>query len=333
MFKTNKETKYNIRFQEKTVYVKINVYLTALNSKKTIMAKMNRRDFIKTGVAGVASLSVAGGMANNVFNYSQAVLVDKVQLGNSGLIVPRIAMGTGSSGYNHSSKQTRRGQENFTATVNHAYERGLRFFDMADAYGSHSFVGEAIKKLPRENLTLLTKMTHFPPGSPQIEPVQTTLDRFRKEVGTDYFDVLLIHYLTMGGWENSRKHYVDGLLKAKQDGIVKTVGVSCHSYDSLIQAAESPFVDVIMVRINPFQTRMDGTPDAIVKVIELARKNGKGLIGMKIFGDGVNVSDPEREQSIKFTLTQSHVHCMTLGMESPAQIDDAADRVMRLVKA
>jgi aryl-alcohol dehydrogenase-like predicted oxidoreductase len=296
------------------------------------MAKMNRRDFIKTGVAGVASLSVAGGMAN-VVNYSQeAYFVDKVQLGNTGLIVPRVAMGTGSSGFNHSSKQTRKGMENFVATVHRAYERGIRFFDMADPYGSHSFVGESIKSLPRENITLLTKMTHYPPGSPQIEPVRTTIDRFRKEVGTDYFDILLIHYITVGGWQNSRKHYLDGFSKAKEDGIVKTIGVSCHSYDALIQAAESPWVDVIMARINPFQTRMDGTPDAIKKVLELARKNGKGIVGMKIFGDGVNVSEPEREQSIKFALTESHIHCMTIGLESPEQVDDAADRVMRLVK-
>ncbi|GHT34873.1 oxidoreductase [Bacteroidia bacterium] len=299
------------------------------------MAKMNRRNFIKTGVAGVASLSVAGGMANanNVLNYSQqAYVVDKVQLGNSGLIVPRIAMGTGSSGFNRSSKQTRSGIENFVKVVHRAYERGASFYDMADAYGSHTFVGEAIKTLPREKLTLLSKMTHYPPGSPQVEPVRTTLDRFRKEIGTDYLDILLIHYLTMGGWNDSRKHYVDGFLKAKQDGILKAIGVSCHSYDALIQAAETPWVDVIMARINPFQTRMDGTPDAIVKVLELARKNGKGLIGMKIFGDGANVSDPEREQSIKYALTQSNIHCMTLGLENVAQVDDAVDRVMRLAK-
>jgi aryl-alcohol dehydrogenase-like predicted oxidoreductase len=258
-------------------------------------------------------------------------MVDKVQLGNSGLTVSRVALGTGSHGYNYSSNQTRAGMERFLAMANRAYEKGIRFYDMADPYGSHPFVGEAIKSQPRENVTLMTKMTHYPAGSPKREePVRTTIDRFRKELGTDYIDILLMHYVQRGGWSSSLKYYMDGFSKAKQDGIVKAVGLSCHSYDALLEAAESPWVDVVLARINPFQTRMDGTPDAIVRVLELARKNGKGVIGMKIFGDGVNVSDPEREKSIRFALHESHIHCMTLGLESTAQVDDAVERVMRL---
>ncbi|MDR1557723.1 MAG: aldo/keto reductase [Tannerellaceae bacterium] len=293
---------------------------------------MNRRVFIKTGVAGMAGLSVIGpGMANIRLSSAEG-LVGKVQLGNSGLTVPRMAMGTGSVGTGRSSNQTRLGMEKFVKLAHRAYERGVRFYDMADGYGSHPYVGEAIKNIPRENITLLSKLWTQEPGSSYIEPVAKTLDRFRQEVGTDYFDILLMHCMMKGGWTESRKHYIDGLSKAKQDGIVKAVGVSCHSYDALVEAAESPWVEVIMARINPFQSKMDGTPDAIKAVLATARKNGKGIIGMKIFGEGSHVTDEERERSLQFAFTEGSVHCTTLGTESLAQLNDAADRVARITQ-
>jgi predicted aldo/keto reductase-like oxidoreductase len=84
-----------------------------------------------------------------------------------------------------------------------------------------------------------------------------------------------------------------------------------------------------MARINPFETLMDGTPDEIKAILAKAKENGKGVIGMKIFGEGKNVRDDEREQSIRFALTEGNIHCMTLGMESTSQIDDAIKRVLK----
>jgi 1-deoxyxylulose-5-phosphate synthase len=78
---------------------------------------------------------------------------------------------------------------------------------------------------------------------------------------------------------------------------------------------------------------MDGTPADVNAVLELARKNGKGIIGMKIFGNGDRVFESEREESIAFALKKSSIHCMTLGLESITQVDDAIDRVMRIAKS
>ena len=125
---------------------------------------------------------------------------------------------------------------------------------------------------------------------------------------------------------------MEGLSKAKQDGIIKAVGVSCHNWDAMVEAVDNPWVDVIMARINPFQSHMDGTPDVVKELLGKAKKNGIGVIGMKIFGEGRHVSDDEREQSLRFALTDANIHCMTLGMEPTAHVDDAAKRVMRLAK-
>ncbi|MDR1408050.1 MAG: aldo/keto reductase [Tannerella sp.] len=295
---------------------------------------MNRRKFIKASVASMATISMvgAGNACKNALSIEEEI-VDKVKFGNTGLTVSRIAMGTGTHGSNKASDQTRLGMDQFVKLAHHAYEKGIRFYDMADGYGSQPYVGEAIKTLPRENITLLSKMWTNEDGSERNEPVSRIIDRFRQEVGTDYFDILLMHCMMDGNWTNNRKHYMDGLSKAKQDGIVKAVGVSCHNWEALVQAAESPWVDVILARINPFGTLMDNTPDAVKEVLGKARRNGKGIIAMKVFGEGKHVTDREREQSLKFIVEESNVHCMTLGMPAEAQINDAVARVMRLAKS
>ncbi|MDR2469937.1 MAG: aldo/keto reductase [Tannerella sp.] len=294
---------------------------------------MNRREFIRAGAAGLVGLSVAGaGVVNAGCTMPADVVADRIKLGNSGLKVSRIAMGTGSVGGNKSSNQTRLGMEKFVKLAHHAYERGIRFYDMADSYGSMPFVGEAIRTLPREKVTLLSKIWTYENGSDQIKPIEKELDRFRLEAGTDYFDILLMHCLMQGNWADTRTCYMDALSKAKQDGIVKAVGVSCHNFEALAAAAVNPWVDVIMVRINPFGTNMDGKPDDVKAILHKARQNGKGLIAMKVFGEGKHVTEPEREQSIRYALGEANVHCMTLGMESESQVDDAVERVMKAAK-
>ncbi|MDR1369858.1 MAG: aldo/keto reductase [Dysgonamonadaceae bacterium] len=289
---------------------------------------MDRRKFLKTGLAGVAGMSVVGsGAINPGFMMPDDLLVDKVKLGETGLTVSRIAMGTGTIGSNKASNQTRLGMDKFIKLAHHAYDRGIHFYDMADEYGSQPFVGAAIKSLPREKITLLTKIWTHEDDSDKIEPVEKTLDRLRTEVGTDYFDIILMHCMTRGNWNGTRKYYMDALSKAKQDGIIKKLGVSCHNIDALAEAAVNPWVDVIMARLNPFGTAMDGTPEIVNAVLGKAKANGKGVICMKIFGEGKHVSDEERQRSITFALTQGNLHCMTLGLESEAQVDDAVKRV------
>lgn len=303
------------------------------------MTPINRRKFIKTGAIGLAGLTVlqsgTARVAETVgtnLTLSANIPVDQVRLGQCGLMVSRIAMGTGTRGYNKESNQTRLGMDRFVKLTHHAYERGIRFYDMADGYGSMPYVGEATKTLPRENLVLLTKMWTHDDGSDKVEDVAKTIDRYRQEIGTDYIDILMMHCMMKGDWHQTRTHYMDGFSKAKQDGIVKAVGVSCHHIDALREASVNPWVDVIMARINPFGTAMDGSPKEIKEILANAQRNGKGVIAMKIFGEGKHITDDEREKSIHFALTEGNIHCMTLGLESTEQMDDAIGRVMRIVK-
>ena len=297
------------------------------------MKKTNRREFIQKGAAGLAGLTIlSSGMKS--FASGPADTIDYVKLGNTGLTVPRVAIGTGSGGWKKESNQTRLGMKNFVELTQYAYDKGIKFFDTADMYGSHPYVKEALKVIPRDKVTVLTKvMTYDHEGWYKTEPFQTSLDRFRKETGSEYFDILLLHCMMNNQWSTEYKRYMDDLSKAKEKGIIKTVGVSCHDFDAMVEAASNPWVDVLLARINYRGSKMDGTPDKIMKVLETARKNGKGVIGMKVFGMGDLISEDQREKSLNFVIKSGNVHCMTLGLESRAQVDDAVSRVMRIAKS
>jgi aryl-alcohol dehydrogenase-like predicted oxidoreductase len=298
------------------------------------MKKTSRREFLQTGVAGLAGFAaLSSGLAGYDFAPS-ASTIDKVSLGKTGLSVPRVALGTGSGGWEKVSNQTRLGVKKFVELSQYAYEKGIRFFDTADMYGSHTYVREALKVIPRDKVTILTKvMTYDQEGWYKAEPFQSSLDRFRKEIGTDYFDIFLMHCMVNGQWPTEYRKYMDDLSKAKEKGIIKSVGISCHNLDAMIEAANNPWVDVLLARINHHGSKMDGTPEKIMKVLETARLNGKGVIGMKVFGMGDLIKDEQREKSLNYVIRSGNVHCMTLGLESKEQVDDAVSRVMRIANS
>ncbi len=291
---------------------------------------MNRRKFIYTGAAGLAAITAAQAGLSFPASFTQAT-VDQVSLGNTGLVPSRMAFGTGTVGYNKGSNQTRLGMDAFVRMARHAYDRGITFFEMADGYGSHPYVGESIKTMPREKLTLLSKIWTYDDGDERQEPVAKTLDRFRSEIGTDYIDIVMLHCMTLPDWSSKRKHYMDGLSEAKAKGIIKAVGVSCHSWEALVDAENTPWVEVLQARINPFGSHMDGSLEDVNALLGRARLKGKGTIGMKIFGEGKHVLEHEREESIRFAITEGNLDCLTMGYESIEQLDDAIERVMKYV--
>lgn len=299
------------------------------------MEKLDRRKFIQKSALGVAGTVVAGaGLANLSFNPTSNVMVDTVKLGNTGFQVPRLAFGTGSRGWKKTSNQKKLGEDKFVQLAQHAYDRGLRFFETADMYGTHEFVGKALKKVPREKVTVLSKiMVYEHQDWYTPEPFQKSIDRFRKELDTDYIDILLLHCMVNSEWPDEYKRYMDDYSEAQQKGIIKKIGLSCHDLGALKIAAENPWADVLLARINNDGARMDGKPDEIMSVLKTAKENGKGIIGMKIFGCGDLTSDDQRQKSLEFVMNSKNVDCMTIGFESIEQLDDTVERVMKLASS
>ncbi len=298
------------------------------------MNKIDRRKFIKDSSKGIAgAVAVSSGLASLSFLPDSGAEIDSVKFGNTGLNVPRLAFGTGSRGWKKTSNQKKLGEQNFVKLARHAYDRGVKFFETADMYGTHQFVGKAMKEVGRENVRLLTKvMVYQHQDWYTPEPFQKSLDRFRKELDTDYVDFMLLHCMVNTEWPDEYKRYMDNFSEAKQKGIIKRVGLSCHDLGALKLAAESPWADMILARINYEGPRMDGPPADVMPVLKKAKENGKGVLGMKIFGCGELIQPEQREKSLNYVLNSGNVHAMTIGFESTDQVDDAVERIMRIVK-
>jgi aryl-alcohol dehydrogenase-like predicted oxidoreductase len=302
------------------------------------MSQLSRRKFIAATAGAATYLGTMSAEASE-----PPARPPIVPLGNTGITMSRVGQGTGMKGGNRQSNHTRMGFDNFKALIRRGYERGITFYDMADLYGTHIYYREAmnsiagskaLKSVDREKLTLLTKLWwRYETGGPRgkAEPwckkvCRTTLERFRHELDTDYIDIVLLHCLVSKDWVSQLEPYMDALNDAKAKGEVKAVGVSCHNLEALTVAAECPWVDVILARINPEGARMDGKTEDVVPVLRLAKQNGKAIIGMKILGEGT-LAD-QRDRCIQFAQKLGLLDAMTIGFEEPDQIDD----ILRLME-
>jgi diketogulonate reductase-like aldo/keto reductase len=229
-------------------------------------------------------------------------------------------MGTGTVGVGHHSNQTALGLDGLSRLLLNGYDHGLRFFDAADAYGSHPHVAEALKHVPRDKVTVLTKT-----WSRDAASARADLDRFRKELGTDYIDICLMHCLTDGDWIERYKGVMDVFSEAKQKGIIRSHGCSCHSIEALRAAAKSPWVEIDLVRMNPIGSHMDADPETVAAVLREMRAAGKGIIGMKILGQGDLRN--RQDEALKYALSLGLLDAFTIGAESKSEQEDLIRRI------
>lgn len=288
---------------------------------------ITRRQFIERTAA------IAGGIAISPLaaqTLGKKTAVDIVPLGKTGLKTSRLGIGCGTSS-GHVQQQL--GQDGFNRLVRYAYDQGITYIDIARSYQTHEMLGQAIKDLPREKLFIQTKM-----GGVPEKPLEE-IDAYRKTYGVDYIDSLLVHCTTSPNWEEERKRVMDALEEAKQKQIIRIHGVSCHSLPALKRSVELDWVDVHLVRVNPQGVQMD-TPastwnapsdeshvPAVVEQIKLMRQKGRGVIGMKIMGEGKFVKPEDREKSIRFAMQPGLLDCVTIGFKSTAEIDEAIQRM------
>lgn len=245
---------------------------------------------------------------------------DTVTLGKTGIKTSRLAMGTGTVGSGHHSHQTALGVKGLSELLLNGYEHGLRFFDAADSYGSHPHVAETLKQVPREKVTVLTKSWARDAAS-----MRADLDRFRKELGTEYLDVCLMHCLTEGDWTQRYRGVMDVLEEAKQKGIIRAHGCSCHSIEALRAAAASSWVEIDLVRINPIGSHMDANPETVVGVLGQMKAAGKGIVGMKILGQG-DLST-RQDEALRYALSLGVLDAFTIGAESKTEQEDLIRRI------
>lgn len=285
---------------------------------------MRRREFLvrsatATGAVWLSSQSILQALAEQTLP-TKFSANDTVTLGGTGIKTSRLAMGTGTVGSEHHSHQTALGVKGLSDLLLNGYDHGLRFFDAADSYGSHPHVAEALKHVPRDKVTVLTKS-----WARDADGMRADLERFRRELTTDYLDVCLMHCVTEADWTERFRGAMDVLSEAKQKGIIRAHGCSCHSIEALRAAAKSPWVEIDLARINPVGAYMDSDPATVVGVLKEMKSAGKAVVGMKILGQGTLRN--RQDEGIKYALSLGLLDAFTIGAESKQEQEDLIRRI------
>jgi aryl-alcohol dehydrogenase-like predicted oxidoreductase len=285
---------------------------------------MQRREFLirsatTAGTTWLSSKAILNAIAEQTLGKKFAAY-DTVTLGKTGIKTSRLAMGTGTVGSGHHSHQTALGVQGLAAVLLNGYDQGLRFFDAADSYGSHPHVAEALKHVPRDKVTVLTKSFSRTPAEARAD-----LDRFRRELGTDYLDICLMHCVTEADWTDRYKGVMDVLSEAKEKGIIRTHGSSCHTIEALRAAAKSPWVEIDLARINPVGAIMDADPATVVGVLKEMKAAGKAIVGMKILGQGALRN--RQDEALKYALSNGVLDAFTIGAEGIQEQNDLIRRI------
>ena len=290
------------------------------------MAHYSRRNFLKTGLAAAGILAGAGSLP---LRAARGTATDWVTLGKSGVKVTRLAFGTGSL-----SGRTQRelGQDQFTKLVRHAYDNGIRFFETAESYGDmHRMLGVALKGIPRDSYRLMSKVTTHEGGNPQEK-----IDELRKLANTDYFDVMLLHYQHVATWPADTVRWQDGILEAKRKTEVVGHGASVHGLPALRQFPGNKWLEIAMIRVNHNGTKMDaedynthglGNVSEVVKHVKQVRKEGMGVISMKLVGEGAFTTREDRQAAMKFAFNNAGVDSVTVGFKNTAEVDEAIENL------
>lgn len=289
------------------------------------MAHYSRRDFLKTGLAagalaGTGSLPLAA---------ARATATDWVTLGKSGVKVTRLAFGTGTFA---GRTQRELGQKQFTTLVRYAYDRGIRFFETAEAYGDmHRMLGLALKGIPRDSYRLMSKVT----TQNGVDP-QQKIDELRKLANTEYFDVMLLHWQHVPTWPTDTLRWQDGILEAESKKAIVSHGASVHGLPALRQFPGNKWLEVAMIRMNHKGTKMDaedystdgpGNVSEVVTHVKQVRKEGMGVISMKLVGEGAFTNREDRQVAMRYAFRNAGVDCVTVGYKNTTEIDEAIENL------
>jgi predicted aldo/keto reductase-like oxidoreductase len=277
---------------------------------------------VGAGVAatGCASKTAAMIAPNDAGSGPHKTAVDRVTLGSTGIVTSRLAMGSGTHGFNGSSDQTRLGMTAFVNQFTYGYSKGLTFFETAADYGAHPMIAEAVRQVGRDNVVVLTKTE-----AQTAAAMQADLDKFRRDLGIDMIDIVLLHNKQSGTWTSECAGAMDVLSQAKESGVIRAHGVSCHTLEALKLAAATPWVDVDQARVNPDGILMDADPATVIGVLKQMKASGKSVIGMKILGEGQLGNQVER--AITHAVGLDCIDAFTIGFTSNAQMDEVMQKI------
>lgn len=303
---------------------------------------VNRRDFLRTSAVAAGAVLVAPSFVSAEDQAPQKKIrtaADQVELGNTGVMLSRLGFGTGTTSGN---VQRGLGHEGFNSLIRHAYDKGVTYFDTAESYQTHSWLKEALKGLPREKLFIQTKMPGW--GVKTADEAFEKIEKYLTELGTDYIDSLLIHCQTAKDWDTKMTHVMEAMSKAREKKLIRVHGVSTHSIPAIRTGVASDWVQTMLVRLNPQGFITDSEDETwnspssvklipeVVKQIKNAGAKGKGIIAMKLIGEGNFKKAEDRQKAMNFVMATEGVNSAVVGFKSTAEVDESIERMNSALK-
>ncbi|HZZ44746.1 MAG TPA: aldo/keto reductase [Tepidisphaeraceae bacterium] len=294
---------------------------------------LSRRGFLQTSAALATATALT---SSTLATPPKRTAADQVPLNKTGLTISRVGIGTGS---NNGHVQADIGKPAFIKLIRYAHDQGLTYIDNAKNYVTFDWIADAIAGLPREKVFLQSKVWGIPTDT------LATIDSFRSVYKTDYIDSLLVHCMTKPGWTDDHKRMMDGFKQAQDKKWIRAKGVSCHTLPALKESNQTDWTDVHLVRVNPMGVFMDADApteqwgknavpiDPILAEIKSMHDKGRGVIGMKICGNGTFTNPADREKSIRFAMNNPNIDAIVIGMKSIAEVDENIAVINRALAA
>ena len=192
----------------------------------------------------------------------------KIRLGKTGLMVTKPAMGC--------LPVQRCGVEEGAALIREAYERGINYFDTANAYSdSEMKIGIALHDV-RDRVIISTKS-----AAKTKEGVLAHIENSLKMLQTDYIDLFQFHQIPeVPDFNDPDGHYA-GALEAKRRGWIRHIGVTAHKIGVAEAAVDSGMFETMQFPFSYISADRD------IALAERCRQADMGFIAMKGLAGGL----------------------------------------------
>lgn len=247
-------------------------------------------------------------------------MVPRVLLGKTAIRVSRLCFGTGQLSdfrFNFTPKDA-------AELLEYGYAQGVNFIDTAIGYRTHPHVGLFVKNVMskgarRDEIVINTKTNKKTAAEARGE-----LEQALREMGIEYVDTIMLHGIRSDEDLKDREEALAELVKAKKEGLVRAVGASTHIYtgSAMRSCIDEARIEVILCLVNRQGVGLQGGDYAThTELIRAAYDRGKGVLGMKIVGEGYLAEEAESQMRYGFALPG--IHALDIGMKSRAQVDMA----------
>ncbi len=230
-------------------------------------------------------------------------------LGNSSIEVSELCFGTLVISPLQANLNPKEGQ----FLLEFAMDQGVTFFDTAELYDSYAFF-HAIEASKKQRMVIASKSYAV-----EYDEMMKAIDEGLKSIDRDYFDIFKLHEqesaLTLKGHQGALK----ALIKAKEQGKIRAIGISTHSVLFCKQLLLHPEFDII----HPlFNYAGHGYLYGTVKEQELYLKQlytaGFGVYVMKPYGGGRFSRD--FQHALNYVMSFPYKHAIAIGMKNKAEV-------------